>query len=145
MIKFLKCQKIWKFNEVRYYTIHEAFKIKIMNCWTLKKIWTNWNTAAKQAQNIPECASPLTRFFHLLTEATIYFLLRENTGQLKCLLQHICASNHKFRKAFWDKFPECISENFEIARVKQVQFQDFQKSQGWFIPKTDRTKHVLTG
>ena len=30
--------------------------------------------------------------------------------------------------AIWDKLPECIFENFEIARVKRKQFQIFQKS-----------------
>ena len=33
-----------------------------------------------------------------------------------------------------DKLPECIFENFEIARVKRRQYQIFQKSTGWFIP-----------
>ena len=28
-------------------------------------------------------------------------------------------------RPIWDKFPECIFENFEIARVKQGQFQIF--------------------
>ena len=34
---------------------------------------------------------------------------------------------------------------YEIARVKREQFQNFQKSQGWFIPKITRTKHVVSG
>ena len=38
------------------------------------------------------------------------------------------SSNHKFGKTVWDKLPECIFENVEIARVKQGQFQHFQKS-----------------
>ena len=29
-----------------------------------------------------------------------------------------------------DKLPECIFENFEIARVKRGQYQIFQKSTG---------------
>ena len=29
-----------------------------------------------------------------------------------------------------DKLPECIFENFEIARVKRGQFQNFQRSRG---------------
>ena len=33
-------------------------------------------------------------------------------------------------RAIWDKLPECIFENFEIARVKREQFQIFQKRQG---------------
>ena len=33
-----------------------------------------------------------------------------------------------FGRATLDKFPECIFENFEIAQVKQWQFQNFQKS-----------------
>ena len=33
-------------------------------------------------------------------------------------------------KAIWDKLPECIFENLEIARVLQRQFQIFQKSRG---------------
>ena len=41
--------------------------------------------------------------------------------------------------------PSAFFENFEMARVKREQFQNFQKSQGWFIPKIARTKHVITG
>ena len=48
----------------------------------------------------------------------------------------ISASNHMFGRA--------IFENFEIARVRRVQFQKFQKSRGWFIPKMARTKYVIT-
>ena len=33
-----------------------------------------------------------------------------------------------FGRAIWDKLPEWIFENFEIARVKRGQFQNFQKS-----------------
>ena len=50
-----------------------------------------------------------------------------------------------FSRVVWDKLPECIFENFEIARVKRGQFQNFQKSRGWLIPKIARTKHVVTG
>ena len=35
-----------------------------------------------------------------------------------------------FERAIWDKLPKCIFENFEIARLKRWQFQNFQKSQG---------------
>ena len=35
-----------------------------------------------------------------------------------------------FRRAIWDKLPESIFENFEIARIKQGQFHNFQKSRG---------------
>ena len=35
-----------------------------------------------------------------------------------------------FERAIWDKLPECIFENFKIARVKRGQFQNFQKSRG---------------
>ena len=53
----------------------------------------------------------------------------------KLLAKSISTSNHMFGRAIWDKLPKCIFENSEIAWVKQGQFQDFQKSQGWFIPK----------
>ena len=33
-----------------------------------------------------------------------------------------------FGRVIWDKLPECIFEYFEIARVKQGQFQNIQKS-----------------
>ena len=36
-------------------------------------------------------------------------------------------------------------ESFEIPWVKQGQFQIFQKSQGWFIPKIAWNKHVIIG
>ena len=35
-----------------------------------------------------------------------------------------------FVRTIWDKLPERMFENFEIARVKQRQFQNFQKSRG---------------
>ena len=35
-----------------------------------------------------------------------------------------------FERAIWDKLPEYNFENFEIARLKQGQFQSFQKSRG---------------
>ena len=44
-------------------------------------------------------------------------------------------------RAIWDRLPECIFENSEIVRVKRGQFQNFQKSRGWFIPQISRTKH----
>ena len=47
---------------------------------------------------------------------------------IPCFSQIISTSNHMFVKAIWDKLPECIFENFEIARVKQGQLQNFQKS-----------------
>ena len=50
-----------------------------------------------------------------------------------------------FGREIWEELPECIFENFKIARVKREQFQNFQKYQGWFIPKIVRTKHVITG
>ena len=40
----------------------------------------------------------------------------------------ICTSNHMFGKAIWDKLLEWNFENFETARVKRKQFQNFQKS-----------------
>ena len=42
----------------------------------------------------------------------------------------ISTSNHMFERAIWGKSPECIFENFETARVKQGQFQNFQKLRG---------------
>ena len=56
------------------------------------------------------------------------------------LAKSISASNHMFGRAIWDKLPKCIFENSETALVKRVQFQNFQKSRGWFIPKIARTK-----
>ena len=35
-----------------------------------------------------------------------------------------------FGGVIWDKMPECIFENLEIAQVKRGQFQNFQKSRG---------------
>ena len=35
-----------------------------------------------------------------------------------------------FRRANWSKLPECIFGNFGIARLKQGQFQNLQKSRG---------------
>ena len=48
-----------------------------------------------------------------------------------CSRQRVSStSNHMFGRAIWDKLPECIFESSEIARVKQGQFQHFQKSRG---------------
>ena len=35
----------------------------------------------------------------------------------------LSTNNHTFGRVIWDKLPECISENFEIARVKRKQFE----------------------
>ena len=60
-------------------------------------------------------------------------------------LSGICISNYLFERGIWNKLSECIFEDFETARVKRGQFQNFQKSRGLFIPKIARTKHVITG
>ena len=49
-----------------------------------------------------------------------------------------------FGRAISDKLPESISENFEIARIKGGQFQNFKKSRAWFIPKIAQTEHMIT-
>ena len=36
-----------------------------------------------------------------------------------CFHCAVSTSNHMFGRAIWDKLPECIFENFEIARVKR--------------------------
>ena len=40
-----------------------------------------------------------------------------------------------FGRAIWDKLPECIFEDFEIARVKREQFQNFSKITRVIYPK----------
>ena len=35
-----------------------------------------------------------------------------------------------FGRAIWDKFSECILENFESVQVKRGQLQNFQISRG---------------
>ena len=47
-----------------------------------------------------------------------------------CMGMVICTSNHMFEREIWDKLPKYISENFEIARIKRGQFQNYQKSRG---------------
>ena len=61
------------------------------------------------------------------------------------LAKSIGTSNHMFGRTICDKLPKRIVENSEIAWVKQGQFQNLQKSQGWFFPKTAQTKHVIIG
>ena len=61
------------------------------------------------------------------------------------ILMLISTNNHMFRRAIWDKLPECILVNFEIARVKREQYQNLQKSRRRFIPIIAQTKHVITG
>ena len=58
--------------------------------------------------------------------------------------ESVSTSNHMFGTAIWDELPKCIFENFKIAWVKREQFQNFQKSRVWFIPKIARTKHMIT-
>ena len=41
-----------------------------------------------------------------------------------------------FGRTIWHKLPECIFENFEIARVKRGQIQNFENPKGWFILKS---------
>ena len=48
-----------------------------------------------------------------------------------------------FGRAIQGKLPECIFKNFEIAKVKRGQFQNFQNSQVLFIPKIAQTKQVI--
>ena len=50
-----------------------------------------------------------------------------------------------FGRVIRDKWPECIFENFEIVWIKRGQFQNFQESLGWFIPKIVRAKNVIIG
>ena len=50
-----------------------------------------------------------------------------------------------FKSTTCDKLPARIFENFEIAQVKQWQFENFQKSWRWFIPQIAQIKHVATG
>ena len=40
----------------------------------------------------------------------------------------INTSNHMYGRVIWDKLPDCIFENFDTARVKRGQFQNFQKT-----------------
>ena len=54
---------------------------------------------------------------------------------LVTIIQVISTSNRMFGREIWDKLHACIFENFEIARLKQGQFQNFQKSRGHFNPK----------
>ena len=46
------------------------------------------------------------------------------------MINRISTSNHMFGRAIWDKLSECVFENFEIARVRQGQFQNFQEPRG---------------
>ena len=59
-----------------------------------------------------------------------------------------------FGRVIWDKLPECIFENFEIARVKQGQFQNHeviypkncpnQRSEYWLITPNQQTRCTET-
>ena len=73
----------------------------------------------------------------MLSENCSTYKINDNTK--------VGTSNHMFGKAIWDKFPEWIFENFEVARVKRGLFKNFRNSQGWFIPKITPTKPVITG
>ena len=58
----------------------------------------------------------------------------------------ICISNHMFRKAIWNKLPERIFENFEIARMKKGQFQNCSNRTGgyWLITPNQQTLCIKT-
>ena len=43
-------------------------------------------------------------------------------------INHVISNSNLMSEGDWDKLSECIFENFEIVRVKQKQFQNFQKS-----------------
>ena len=55
----------------------------------------------------------------------------------------VSTSNYMSGRAIWDKMPEYIFENFWNCPSKMKQFQNFQKSQGWFIPKIAWTNYWL--
>ena len=67
------------------------------------------------------------RIMNNLFKVKLLALFSQLENLLRWLL-HICTTNHMFDRAIWDKLPECIFENFEIALVKQGEFQNFQKS-----------------
>ena len=45
-----------------------------------------------------------------------------------------------FGRVIWNKLPKCIFGNFEIARVKRAQFQNFSKIMKVILPKIAGTK-----
>ena len=42
----------------------------------------------------------------------------------------ISSSDHMFGRAIWDKLPEYIFENFEIARLNEGNFKLFKNHEG---------------
>ena len=42
----------------------------------------------------------------------------------------ISSSDHMFARAIWDKLPEYIFENFEIARLNEGNFKLFKNHEG---------------
>ena len=68
-------------------------------------------------------ASEISEFFKTAilknTRAQVLFVLFLNIIAIK-----ISTSNRMFGRAIRDKLPEYIFENFHIARVKRVQFQN---------------------
>ena len=58
------------------------------------------------------------------------FLIVHNYFYYVRLLTLISTSNHMFARAIWDKLPESIFENFEIAQVEWGQFQIFKNHEG---------------
>ena len=61
------------------------------------------------------------------------------------LINYISTIYHIFGREIWDKLPKYIFENLLITQVNGRQFQNFQKSRGWFISKITSTKHVISG
>ena len=64
---------------------------------------------------------------HILIQTVLNMLVTRTCDKLKLVTSN---SNRMFGRVIQDKLPECISESFEIAQVKQGQFQNFQESRG---------------
>ena len=67
----------------------------------------------------------------------IYILLADI---LYWINSSVSTCNHMLEKAIWDKLPECIFENFEIARViNDGHFKIFKNDKGVFSQKFSET------
>ena len=114
---------------------------------------TAWTTLKQEQEtdkifrNIPEFGNSYhcsknwgTNVTHVTITLFLQYSAVDSLGR-----DRLSTSNLLSGRAIWDKLPKSIFENIEVTWVKQKQFQNFQKSRGWFIPKIARTKHVITG
>ena len=99
------------------------FNENSLNLFKLNLFETSWDSL-KNIVDPSQLYHKFQKIFSSLYEK--YFPLTKVKLKPKRKNSHwISTSNHVLGRSIWDKLPECIFENFEIAQVKRRQFQIF--------------------